>query len=245
MRRVEANVQTVVGRLRAMNYQFHTAGMALDSWTEKAGSLIKIDPLQIKGASDSPHLNNLLNMFIRGRDHLAEQVATAKRAPRDLTVRAHVPPTPQVRKQIARVEKVAGVLPLSLRVFYEVVGSVDWIGTHPTLAPAASDICPDPLVVFPIEDVLEEVEGGMEEGESCITLAPDDLHKADTSGGDPYQVAVPDFRADGELLNERHRLLFVDYLRLCFRLGGFPGYEGIDRGVPAEVATLREGLLEF
>ena len=49
------------------------------------------------------------------------------------------------------------------------------------------------------------------------------LHKADTSGGDPYQVAVPDLRADGELLNERHRLFFVDYLRLCFSFGGFPG----------------------
>jgi hypothetical protein len=30
MRRVEANVQTVVGRLRAMNYRFHTSEMALD-----------------------------------------------------------------------------------------------------------------------------------------------------------------------------------------------------------------------
>jgi hypothetical protein len=40
-------------------------------------------------------------------------------------------------------------------------------------------------------------------------------------------------------------LFFVDYLRLCFRFGGFPGYEGIDRGIPAEIATLSEGLLEF
>jgi hypothetical protein len=38
-------------------------------------------------------------------------------------------------------------------------------------------------------------------------------------------------------------VFFVDYLRLCFRFGGFPGYEGIDRGIPAEIATLSEGLL--
>jgi hypothetical protein len=57
-------------------------------------------------------------------------------------------------------------------------------------------------------------------------------------------MAFPDIRADGELLNERHGLLFVDYLRLCFRSGGFPGYEGTDE-VPAEVETLRAGLLEF
>src|SRR4030095_6269812 len=85
-------------------------------------------------------VNNLLSMFKRGQDKLAEQVANAKRAPRDQTVRAHVRPNTQVRKQIARLEKVAGALPLSLRIFYEVVGSVDWIGSHPTLAPADSDI---------------------------------------------------------------------------------------------------------
>jgi|GEM_PF-490612 uncharacterized protein DUF6745 len=245
MRRVEANVRTVVGRLHAMNYRFQTSGMALDTWTERAEPLTTIDPLQIKGVADSPHLKNLLNMFKRGQDKLAEQVATVKRAPRDHTVRAHVPPHPQVRKQIARLEKVAGALPLSLRVFYEVVGSVDWIGSHPTLAPADSDICPDPLVVFPIEEVLEEIDQGLEEGDGLVTIAPDDLHKADTSGGDPYQVALPDLRADGELLNERHRLFFVDYLRLCFRFGGFPGYEGIDRGIPAQIAALSEGLLQF
>ena len=58
-------------------------------------------------------------------------------------------------------------------------------------------------------------------------------------------VALPDLRADGKLLNERHRLFFVDYLRLCFRFGGFPGYEGIDRGIPAQIAALSEGLLQF
>jgi len=56
---------------------------------------------------------------------------------------------------------------------------------------------------------------------------------------------VPDLRADGELLNERHQLLFVEYLRLCFRFGGFPGFDGIGRSVPPEIDALREGLLAF
>lgn len=77
-----------------------------------------------------------------------------------------------------------------------------------------------------------------------VTIAPDDLHKADTSGGDPYEMAIPDLRADGELLNERHDLFFVDYLRLCFRFGGFPGYDGRAE-VPAELGTLSAGLIEF
>ena len=101
------------------------------------------------------------------------------------------------------------------------------------------------MVVFPLEDALEEIDQGLEDGDGLVTIAPDDLHKADTSGGDPYQMAIPDLRADGELLNERHQLFFVDYLRLCFRFGGFPGYDGLDRGIAAVVACLPEGLLDF
>jgi hypothetical protein len=83
------------------------------------------------------------------------------------------------------------------------------------------------------------------ESEAVVTIAPDDLHKANTSGGEPCEISVPDLRADGELLNERHHLLFVDYLRLCFHFGGFPGYDGIDRGMPWEIELLRKDLLAF
>jgi hypothetical protein len=87
-------------------------------------------------------------------------------------------------------------------------------------------------------------EVGSWDEDDVVMLAPDDLHKANTSGGDPYAIGVPDENADAVLLNERHDLLFVEYLRLCFRYGGFPGYEGQD-DVPAEIDTLRAGLLEF
>jgi len=157
---------------------------------------------------------------------------------------AHDPPGPKTRKQIARLEKVTGTLPLSLRAFYEVVGAVNWMGEHPSLAPRDGSAAPDPLVVFPIEDALAQCEEGFEDGEGAIAIAPDDLHKANTSGGDPYEVAVPELGADGRLLNERHKLHFVAYLRLVFRFGGFPGYDGIDP-VPAELANLRQGLIPF
>jgi len=55
---------------------------------------------------------------------------------------------------------------------------------------------------------------------------------------------LPDAAADARLLNERHDLLFVDYLRLCFRFGGFSAYEG-QTDVPREIDRLRDGLLEF
>jgi hypothetical protein len=47
----------------------------------------------------------------------------------------------------------------------------------------------------------------------------------------PYEIEAPNMSAYGKLLNERHDLYFVWYLRLVFRFAGFPGYDGIDRSV--------------
>ena len=161
----------------------------------------------------------------------------------DPTPRPHVPPSAGAAKAVAAFEKAFGTLPLSLRAFYEVVGEVNLIGRHPALDPTGNPIAPDPLVVYGLDEGLVEVDED-DDAPAAITIAPDDLHKANTSGGDPYEMTIPDLRADGELLHERHRLLFVDYLRLCFRFGGFPGYDGAAR-VPAEIAMLAAGLLEL
>ena len=165
----------------------------------------------------------------------------------------HQPPGKKTWKELQQLERLVGPLPLSLRAFYDVVGGVDLVGRHPSLVPRnrwwtrkrASSIPPDPLLVYGVSDALQEAESLDDEEREEITLAPDDLHKENVSGGDPYTIAVPDGRADAIVLNERHDLLFVDYLRLCCRLGGFPGYDGVDRDVPAEIDQLRAGLVEF
>jgi len=193
MRRVQANVRTVVERLTAMQYTF---GMP-------------------------------------GRRHEIGRGVT--------------PPAADIRRQIAKFEREHAVLPLSLRTFYEVVGEVNLLGSHPTLARADGAIAPDPLVVYALDEGALEYDQEEDEEEgtpSAITIAPDDLHKANTSGGAAYEMAIPDLRADGELLNERHQLFFVDYLRLSFRFGGFPGYDGAGE-VPADISVLKTGLLEF
>jgi uncharacterized protein DUF6745 len=244
MRRVETNVRTVVERLMTMGYTFTTEAARADEVIERAEGLSRIDLDQLlRDSGSSPQLGGLFDIVSRMRDVLAGQVSKAKQQPRDTTVRAHVPPAPNARKQIVDFEKRIGVLPLSLRVFYEVVGEVDLIGHHPTLAPRNGTVAPDPLVVYGLDERAVDYDED-EDGASVITIAPDDLHKADTSGGDPYEMAIPDLRADGELLNERHHLFFVDYLRLCFKFGGFPGYDGIE-DAPAEIATLNGGLVEF
>lgn len=157
----------------------------------------------------------------------------------------HQLPGPKARRQIAQLEKKAGALPLSLRAFYEVVGAVNWIGQHPGIAPPSDSVAPDPLVVFAVEDVLAQCASGLlEDDDRAIVIAPDDLHKSNTSGGPPYEIAIPDLNVDGKLLNEDHNLYFVDYLRMAFRFGGFPGYDGI-HPTPRELARLTQDLVLF
>lgn len=94
------------------------------------------------------------------------------------------------------------------------------------LAPRTDSVTPYALVVFPIQDALDKCESGWREvGDPAIVIALDDFHKSDTSGGPPYEIAIPDLNAHGKLLNERHDLYFVDYLPTAFRFGGFSGYD--------------------
>jgi hypothetical protein len=156
----------------------------------------------------------------------------------------HIPPDKKTRKQMATLEKKAGPLPLSLCAFYEVVGAIDWCGEHSRLNPRNGALATDPLVVFPVDDLLQQVKSGLVANEGILAIAPDDLHKSNTSGGEPYCIEVPNEAADGRLLNERHDVQLIDYLRLVFRFGGFPGYDGATEE-PADLTALREGLISF
>ena len=198
---------------------------------------------------EDPHTADALAVAyetMRRVDHNVREICTRLQA-MDYKVAAaqmHEPPGRKTYQQIERLERKAGTLPLSLRAFYDVVGAVDWIGEHPSIAPHNDSVPPDPLVVFPLEDALQQCKAGFVEDQGALAIAPDDLHKTNTSGGEPYEIAVPELCADGKLLNERHNLYFVEYLRLVFRFGGFPGYDGIDPA-PAELAELRRGLIAF
>jgi len=142
---------------------------------------------------------------------------------------------------------LAGVLPLSLRAFYDVVGGVNWAGQHSSVPLLEDMLSMDPLVVYAAAEALQAIE---EEGsdpeaeERLVVIAPDETFKAGDAGGDTYTIAVPDLRADAPLVDEGHDLCFVEYLRLVFRFGGFPGYDGIE-AVPAEIENLSQGLAPF
>ena len=217
------------------------------------GDLMKLGD----GVRRDPHAADALAVAYETMERVSANVRTVHARLQELRYRfrapkeAHEPPPREAAKLLQRLQKNERTLPLSLRAFYEVVGAVNFMGRKShwpwtmvkltTSQPEDSLVLADPLVVFPFEEAFGELD---EDDHGFISIAPDDLHKADISGGDPYEIAVPDLRADGELLNERHELLFVEYLRLCFRFGGFPGFDGADER-PAVIDSLSADLQPF
>jgi len=142
--------------------------------------------------------------------------------------------------------KLRGPLPVSLRCWYERVGMVNLMGYHEVLNPAVGPVSSDPLVIDPVKEAAEAWFGSaleFERDEIELPLAPDDVHKAFGSGGDPYAMKLPDRAVDGAFLNERHHTTFVSYLRLVFQWGGFPGWDRSILQPSRELDYLRENLL--
>jgi len=163
---------------------------------------------------------------------------------------AFLPPPPDVATRIAELEARAGVLPLSLRAFYETVGSVDLTGEHPDWR-GCDD--PDALVVLPIASALHELDDWEHDkkayerafGSFRVPIAPDHKHKENVSGGMWYGIGLPDPNADAILLEEYHNTTFVEYLRLCLQWGGFPRLEHADPTHTWPIEQLTLGLVDF
>jgi hypothetical protein len=164
---------------------------------------------------------------------------------------------------IARIERLTqGPIPPSLVAFWQVVGAVDLVWDYnneeepPDLLPGFQLDSLDPLFVdrpsgfsYQFQDWEHDVAMTHPEllDPFSLALAPDDLHKANISGGAPYGVDLPFAGADPVCENERHGLPFVDYLRLSLRWAGFPGLEthASDARISDLVARLTEGFLPF
>jgi hypothetical protein len=170
---------------------------------------------------------------------------------------AHVPPTPALVEEIGALDARAGPLPLSLRSFYEVVGTVDFRQSSTQLVqwhlPERSSATElevlgqyNPVVVEPLDP--SDAQPGW------FYFAPDEYHKANYSGGENYHVALPDPAADfpiqGLYSVDETGEMFVSYLRETFAGGGFRGQVGGDEErswtVPPDLEltrTLAAGLL--
>ena len=137
-------------------------------------------------------------------------------------------PEAQALRAIERIESEAGSLPQSLKLFWLRVGSVDLSGHRPEWQGCEYL---DQLIVFPPSAAVEELEEFLSDrGERmrsdnpyCVPIAPDVFHKADVSGGPPYELAVPATEEDPRLLNALPSVSFLEHVERALGYGGFPG----------------------
>lgn len=160
-------------------------------------------------------------------------------------------PSATIGEQLDALERRVGVLPLSVRAFYEEIGGVNFVGWYQGKPLREASLTEeyenapggfDPVFVYAFDPDLVE-EGGVwmypqeddwlhigaedtqtspPEGRSSLIIAPDVYHKANLSGGPPLEIHLQDAHADAPLLYESHQTTFVSYLRLCCSYAGLP-----------------------
>ncbi len=160
-------------------------------------------------------------------------------------------PPPATLERIARLEHLAGPLPLSLKCWFEEVGRVNLIGLFPSNKRGDGPAL-DPLYIESLEQVLKEIQIFLEiDGwpDRVVILAPDQYHKYGFSGAGAYagaySIVLPCKAFDVPFLLERHHMTFINYLRICFRWGGFPGLETDNRLSHDKLEYLTKDLLSF
>lgn len=161
------------------------------------------------------------------------------------------PPIAETLEHVAALEQLTGSLPFSLKCFFEEVGCVNLIGLFPSDERQYGCIM-DPLCVNSVELALQMVTslkqtsiGDLWVEEPLLTLSGDNFHKYGYSGAGSYTVRLPCRTIDTLLLDEPHTTTFVNYLRLCMKWGGFPGFEKECRLSQDELEYLTKDLLSF
>jgi hypothetical protein len=242
MRRARHNVETLIRRLDAMGYRF------LDEVTAAQAQLVHfqaMDDMAGKTTSRSAAGGSVADetdaRLARRKADLVKAAAKKRKDPLDDKF-VFCPPDKATPKQLAKIERLArGPMPMSMRAWYEEVGGVSLMGSHPVLnpQPANENNLPDPLVMCRMEDLMEQCTE-REDDDLQLMLAPDALHKADISG-DAYYLSLPDRGADF-VFDDGKGATFVNYLRRAFAWGGFPGWEEAHNPPRELIAQLSEGL---
>jgi hypothetical protein len=109
----------------------------------------------------------------------------------------------------------------------------------------------DPLRIWPLDAAMTMADpptgcpdpADPESGKGYVPLSPDPEGKYMISGGGPIGILVPNDTVDAEFID---LLPFVEYLRVCFRWGGFPGlrdYLGPLDAIDEDLRNLTRNLL--
>lgn len=293
MKRVRDNAETLVTRLEKLGYQFISSldeqDEAFESMrrtaqtTDTLGAAMQKIRAGSRSTDELPFVKAAREQLLAQREKFAEAQAMLAAQPESRKKPpAIAPPHPGMADDIAEYEAaIGGPLPLSVRAWCEMVGSVSLLGTHPELCPrmarrepvlylnpgsrahaeqkvaqllawgvnAASEIpdVPEPPLADPLIVSCQLYEDeDYEDGEDTIhhlIIGPDEMYKAGIYGsGDMYWMDVPNRDADAPF-EEWHATSFVDYLRITFKWGGFPGWERYPDRPQKELSYLAEGLL--
>jgi hypothetical protein len=218
---VAANVSTIVARLNQMGYRW--AGLARENASRLRSGLPLLDEYHF----------------------------------------TYEPPGPEIAAEIAEAEHAVGSLPLSVRGLFRWVGEVDLAGSMPTWEPSAYIFeDPQPWPDFGVYSCALHFYGVRlitgyidpqtrlihrrylrQDGRYRMHLAADEVMLAGYSGG-CHMITLPDAGMDATVdsISRRMPMPLIDYLRLAFAWGGFPGFE-LAESVPGELERLRQGLL--
>lgn len=132
-----------------------------------------------------------------------------------------------VKFRVRRLEKAVktfGHVPLSLKMFYRIVGACNFTWDYETIEEIPWEGA-DPIEIIPISDLLREVkelEADDEDEEVGLPAAGDYLHKDNISGGPMYRVELTrNPQVDSKFLHEEHETTFINYLRIAMNNCGF------------------------
>lgn len=279
MRRVRANIEMLIPRLVKAGYQFgygwvQSPADELFWWRVREAYLSMLEhakaqpPILAIGGDVEEQLADRRETMRRLRGYGAPAVIMQN----EERMLAELEARPRPAAQLRELEGQVGILPLSVRAWYEVGGGVNLVGVHPGWVQLIAEgglidasywergFDPEagghpmqhlePLQIYPLgghgpygTDVLEG--GTAWDGTYHLAIMPNE-HMAYLEHGQDgftYDVEVPCAGADTSLLYERHKTTFVDYLRLCLRWAGFPGWERMPVRPERDIAILTAGLL--
>lgn len=182
------------------------------------------------------------------------------------------PISTNTQKNLPYIEQLFGILPLSVRMWYEMIGEVYFVGDHPLLAtsrPSERSIGSDPFCCYIWEINENNFDSYLDDGvpPDAMDFSPDAAAKGGFSGASDSLVVSQNAMdgivvyvgmvklIDDKLILDVKEPYFVDYLRNVFLWGGFLGFEyyldpqstvKLQTKFPLiELSYLCEGLLEF
>ncbi|MGZ3778876.1 MAG: hypothetical protein ACXVAZ_14535, partial [Mucilaginibacter sp.] len=146
------------------------------------------------------------------------------------------PPLPNTMKLLNELDREThyfGYVPLSLKLFYKVVGACNFAWDCDSIAEIRWRFA-DPIQIDSLDEIVAEVSGDdwkeylkeiIEEYPDqlpYIEIAADYYHKDNVSGGPAYAIQLTnELSVDSLFLNEQNETTFIDYLRICMENCGF------------------------